>query len=92
MIGLHPQMTQIDADESRAQSANICVICGSVSTSELDFYTRGRYHPQHSNMCSTKGRVLPGLFVFTRFSGGRSCDDVRATDYEACQSEELSTL
>src|SRR5258708_4743648 len=43
-------------------------------------------------MCSMKGRVLPGLFVFARISGGRGCDDVRATDREARKTEELSTL
>lgn len=27
------------------------------------------YHAVHNNMCSAKGRVLPGLFVFTRSYG-----------------------
>src|SRR5712672_2926880 len=58
----------------------------------LLFNTRGRYYSLHSNMCSTKGRVLPGLFVFARISGGRGGDDVGATDREACETKELSTL
>ena len=51
------------------------------------------YHPLHNNMCSEKGRVLPGLFLFWRENtGGRGCDGVQATDRQAGQTEELSAL
>jgi hypothetical protein len=36
--------------------------------------------------------VLPGLFVFAGLREGGGCDDVQATDNEAGEAEELSTL
>src|SRR3954451_10360679 len=57
----------------------------------LAFITPPRYHPLHSNLCSTQGRVLARPFSFAG-TGGRGRNAIRATDRQTGQTEELSAL
>src|SRR4051794_1852381 len=57
----------------------------------LAFIAPPRYHPLHSKLCSTQGRVLARPFSFAG-TGGRGRNAIRATDRQTGQTEELSAL